>query len=52
MNKDRKIWVARGGTKGEADDLFLRENVIALGPQDIDDLGALDSSRAAFKDAY
>ena len=52
MNKTETIWVARGGPKGEADNLYLKHNLIALGPEELGDLADLDATREAFKDKY
>ncbi|MBK8726861.1 MAG: restriction endonuclease [Holophagaceae bacterium] len=46
------VWVVRGGRQGEADELFLKGNDIALGWWEMGDAGKLPSTKEAFKKAY
>jgi len=48
-NKDRTIWGIHGGRAGEAETLFLRHNVIALGWVEMGDLLKLPGTREAFR---
>lgn len=45
------IWGIHAGRNGEADPLFLKKNVIALGWNEIGDLSGLKPDRQTFKDA-
>jgi restriction system protein len=48
--KDEKtIWGIHAGKTGDADNLFLKHNVIALGWHEMGDIGALPADREAFK---
>ncbi|HKQ49909.1 MAG TPA: restriction endonuclease [Phycisphaerae bacterium] len=46
---DRILWGIHAGRTGEADTLFLKENMIALGWSALGDLSKLGADRAAFK---
>jgi len=46
---DGNIWGIHGGRTGDADSLFLTKNCIALGWDEVGDLGALAATREAFK---
>lgn len=48
-SSDGAIWGIHGGKHSEADDLFLKHKVIALGWDEMGDLGALGANREAFK---
>jgi len=49
-NKTEKtIWGIHGGKTGDADNLFLKHNVIALGWAEMGDIGALPADREVFK---
>lgn len=48
-NKEITVWGIHAGRGGEADALFLKKSVIALGWVEIGDLGALKPDREAFK---
>lgn len=47
----RQIWGIHAGKSGDADDLFLKKNVIALGWAKMGDLSKIDPNREAFKEA-
>ena len=47
--KEQAMWGIHAGRRGEADTLFLRHNVIALGWVDMCDLSALPADFEAFK---
>ncbi|MDQ3605705.1 MAG: restriction endonuclease, partial [Gemmatimonadota bacterium] len=51
MAPEPTLWGIHAGRSGEADALFLKKNVIALGWSKIGDLSALQPSREAFKAA-
>jgi restriction system protein len=44
------IWGIRAGSTGQADDLFLRHKYIALGWDEMGDLGSIGANLEAFKD--
>lgn len=46
------LWAIRAGSKGEADQLFVEKNVIALGWVEIGDLGKVRPDRESFKKRY
>jgi restriction system protein len=46
----QKIWAIRGGRRGDANELFLQKNLVAVGWHEAGDLSALPASREAFKD--
>ncbi len=46
------VWGIHGGARGEADQLFLNEDVVALGWKAMGDLARLTGSRDAFKTAF
>ncbi len=52
MTKDITLWGIHAGKTGEADLLFLNENIIALGWGQMGDLKALGSTREHFKQHY
>lgn len=43
------IWGIHGGRQGDADELFLKKNLIAIGWEKVGDLGTLKANREAFK---
>jgi restriction system protein len=43
------LWGIHGGRTGDADSIFLKNNQVALGWENMGDLGALDPNRDAFK---
>lgn len=43
------LWGIHGGKTGDADDLFLKHNVIALGWEEMGDMAKLPADREAFK---
>lgn len=45
MAKETTIWGIHGGKSGDADTLFLKKDVIALGWSKIPDLGKLKADR-------
>lgn len=47
---DTTVWRIYAGTSGEADDLFLKNNVIALGWASMPDLRKIRADREAFKE--
>ncbi|MCY2953503.1 MAG: restriction endonuclease [Planctomycetota bacterium] len=49
--KDSTVWGIHGGKTGDADTLFLKHNVIALGWPQLGDLSKLGAKRDAFKQA-
>ena len=51
MNTEATLWGIHAGRTGDADELFLRKNRIALGWAKIGDLSALKPNREAFKAA-
>lgn len=46
---EKTIWGIHAGKYGEADDLFLKEQIIALGWREMGDLNGLKADREAFK---
>lgn len=50
-NKETTVWGIHAGRTGDADELFLKKNVIALGWEKVGDLSALKANREAFKAA-
>jgi restriction system protein len=51
VDQEQSVWGIRGGRQGTADSLFLKENVVALGWNEMGDVGQLKPSREAFKAA-
>ena len=49
MSNDKALWGIHAGKTGDADALFLKKNVIAIGWDAMGDLGALAPNREAFK---
>lgn len=49
--KELVVWGIHGGKTGDADSLFLKRNVIAIGWAKITDLSRLNAEREAFKEA-
>ncbi len=49
MSNDKTVWGIHGGKTGDADALFLRKNVVAIGWADMGDLSRLKRDREAFK---
>lgn len=47
-DEEKKVW----GIHTQDDNLFLKNNVIAIGWSDMDDLSAIEASREAFKEKY
>lgn len=47
-NKEKKIW----GIHTQDDNLFLKENLIAIGWHEMGDLSKIDANRDAFKEKY
>lgn len=47
--KEQAMWGIHGGQTGDADSLFLKQNMIALGWDDIGNLASLPPDREAFK---
>ena len=49
----KRVWAIRAGNAGQADALFIDQNLIAMSSADVDDdVGKLSASRSAFKQAY
>jgi len=48
---ETKIWGIHGGATGDADPLFLQQNVVAIGWAEMGDPGKLKADREAFKAA-
>ena len=46
---EQSVWGIHGGKTGDANDLFTRHNVIALGWDEVGDLSELPANREAFK---
>jgi restriction system protein len=46
---EKTIWGIHGGKTGDADSLFLKDNVVALGWAEMGNIGALPADREAFK---
>src|SRR5262245_9248569 len=51
QENDGVLWGIQGGTTGDADTLFLKNNVVAVGWAKAGDLGQLSADREAFKNA-
>ncbi len=49
IKKDQTVWGIHGGRTGDADSLFLKNNVIALGWVKIGDLSKIPADRESFK---
>jgi restriction system protein len=49
ITNEQIIWGIHGGKTGDADNLFLKRNVVALGWAKVGDLSTLPSNREAFK---
>jgi len=47
---DQTLWCVRAGEHGQADDLFLKQNRLALGWSEMGDLSKLAPDREAFKE--
>lgn len=52
MNQEPILWGIHAGKTGDAEKLFLQQDVISLGWHEIGDLSVLQSSREAFKEKY
>jgi restriction system protein len=50
-DSDVVLWGIHGGRTGEADTLFLKKNVVAVGWARVGDLGKLKADREVFKKA-
>ncbi|MEW5995007.1 MAG: restriction endonuclease, partial [Candidatus Zixiibacteriota bacterium] len=50
MSHETVVWGIHAGSQADADKLFLHENVIALGWDDVGDLSNIPASREAFKE--
>ncbi len=48
LNEEKRIW----GIHTQDDNLFLKNDVIAIGWSDMGDLGNIDANRDAFKEKY
>ncbi len=49
----KRVWAIRAGSSGQADALFIEQNLIAMSSADVDDdVGKLSASRKAFKEAF
>lgn len=46
MMADPRVWVVRGGSKGESDQQFLADNLVGIGFSEWGDLAAVDSREA------
>src|ERR1700730_7165297 len=51
MAKEAMLWGIHGGRTGGADSFFLTKNVVAIGWPKVGDLGKLQQTREAFRDA-
>lgn len=49
MSNESNIWGIHGGSTGDADSLFLKHNVVAVGWAEVGDLSKLKPDREAFK---
>jgi len=49
--KEVTVWGIHAGRTGDADTLFLKENVVALGWDEMSDLSKLKANRETFKNA-
>lgn len=47
-NEDKRVW----GIHTQDDNLFLKNNVIAIGWHEMGDLSSIDANREAFKEKY
>lgn len=52
MNQEPTLWGIHAGRTGDADSLFLKQNVISLGWHQMGDLNTLPAAREAFKERY
>jgi restriction system protein len=52
MSQDPTLWGIHAGKTGDAESLFLKQNVISLGWHEIGDLKTLKGTREAFKERY
>jgi restriction system protein len=52
MATEQTLWGIHAGRTGDADSLFTKQNVIALGWARLDDLSKLPPTREAFKKYY
>lgn len=52
MTQEPTLWGIHAGKTGDAETLFLQQNVISLGWYEIGDLSVLHSTREAFKEKY
>lgn len=52
FNQEAPVWVVRAGSRGEADDLFLKKDCVALGWVEMRDLSKIPGDREAFRTAY
>ena len=50
--KEITVWGIHAGRTGEADTLFLKKNVVAIGWTAMGDLSKLKANRDAFKEAF
>lgn len=50
-DSEHSVWGIHGGREGSADKLFLKDNVVALGWNEMGDVGHLKPTREAFKAA-
>jgi len=46
--KELQVWGIHGGRTGDADSLFLKKNVVAIGWHAVGDLSKLRADREAF----
>lgn len=51
MSKETTLWGIHGGRTGDADSMFLKKNVVAIGWYKVGDLGKLQSNRESFREA-
>lgn len=49
--RERNVWGIHAGKTGDAENLFLKKNVIALGWHEMGDLNSIPSDRASFRSA-
>lgn len=52
IKKDTTLWGIHAGRTGDADKLFLKKNVVALGWQKIGDISTLPKNREVFKEKF
>lgn len=50
MTRDTVVWGIHGGKTGDADGLFLKKNVVALGWEAMGDLSKIPADKDAFKE--